>query len=294
MNLHWGTKQMLRVAVLTGWVSLCPGLGFGQSGTPVPEDSPVFNAFRQLEKQTDGYRVRMEMQASDPRMAQMMERAGMGGMDKIVKGNTTQVSMHMKVPATDVRGQVDDWEIKAVVRDGKGARLINSAAVPRLLKAQDANLDMQIAMMERQAASVVAQAFAGPMGGISAGVAAASMAASLVEAAELRKQAHDFFKWKCLDHAPQQAAHNDTSLLSDLKSLGDQPVDGVPHTAYEFYVRDSQNRLQGPVLLYVAKDSGLPKRIEMTDPQGHGSMQMNYDYGTLPEIEIPECLAKKQ
>lgn len=294
MNLHSGKKQILRVAVLTSCIALCPGLIFGQAGTPVPEDSPVFNAFRQLQKQTDGYRVRTGMQASDPRMAQMMQSAGMGAMEKIVKGNTTQVSMHMKVPATDIRGQVDDWEIKAVVRDGKGARLITSPAVPRLLKEMDANLAMQVAMMERQAASVVAEAFAGPMGGVSAAVAGASMAASLAEAAALRKDAHDFFKWKCLDNAPQQPANKDTSLLSDLKSLGDQQIDGVAHTAYEFYVRDSQNRLQGPVRLYVTKDTGLPRRIDMTDPQGRGSMQMTYEYGAMPEIEIPECLAKKQ
>jgi len=294
MNLHSGKKQMLRVAVLTGCITLCPGLAIGQAGAPVPEDSPVFNAFRQLEKQTDGYRMRMQMQASDPRMAQMMQSTGMGGMDKIVKGNTTQVSMHMKVPATDIRGQVDDWEIRAVVRDGKGARLITSAAVPRLLKEVDANIAMQMAMMERQAASVVAQAFAGPMGGISAAVAGASMAASMVQAVELKKEAHDFFKWKCLDNAPQQPANRDTSLLNDLRNLGDQQIDGAPHTAYEFYVHDNQNRMQGPVRLYVAKDTGLPKRIEMTDQQGHGTMQMNYEYGALPEIEIPECLAKKQ
>jgi hypothetical protein len=293
MNLHSGEKQMLRVVALTGCM-FCMGVAFGQTGAAVSEDSPVFNAFRQLERRTDGYRMRMQMQASDPRMAQMMQSAGMGGMEKIVKGNTTQVSMHMKVPATDVRGQVDDWEIKAVVRDGKGARLITSAAVPRLLKEMDANLAMQVAMMERQAASVVAEAFAGPMGGISAAVAGASMAASLAQAAVLKKDAHDFFKWKCLDNAPQQPATRDTSLLSDLKTLGDQPLDGVPQTAYEFYVRDSQNRLQGPVRLYVAKDTGLPKRIDMTDPQGRGSMQMNYEYSTMPEIEIPECLAQKQ
>src|SRR5690348_17049518 len=120
MNLHSGKKQMLRVAVLTGCITSSAGLALAQAGAPVSEDSPVFNAFRQLEKQTDGYRMRMEMLPSDPRMAQMMQSAGMGGMEKIVKGNTVQTSTHMKIPATDVRGQVDDWEVKAVVRDGKG------------------------------------------------------------------------------------------------------------------------------------------------------------------------------
>src|SRR5581483_5380376 len=215
MNMHSGKKQGLRVAVLTVCMTLCSGTGLAQAGTPVPEDSPVFNAFRQLEKQNDGYRMRMQMQPSDPRMAQMMQNMGMGVMEKIVKGNTIQTTGHMKFPAMDVPGQVDDWEVKAVVRDGKGARLFSTPAAPRLLKAQDANLDMQIAMVERQAASTIAQAFAGPMGGISAAVSAASMAASLAEAAQLRKQAHDFFKWKCLDNAPQLPANKDTTLLSD-------------------------------------------------------------------------------
>lgn len=291
MNLHACLGRSLRVAVLTG--SVCV-LAAAQSAVPGTEDNPVFTAFRQLEKQNDGYRVRTAMQSSDPRMAQMMQQAGMGAMEKIVKGNTTQVSMHMKVPATDMRGQVDDWEIKAVVRDGKGARLITSDAVPRLLKKIDANLAMQMAMMERQAASVVAQAFAGPMGGISAAVAGASMAASMVQAVELKHEAHDFFKWKCLDTAPQQTANKNPDVLSDVKNIGDQTIDGAPYAGYEFNVRDSQDRLQGPVRLYVAKDTGLPKRIDMTDPQGRGSMQMIYEYGTVPEIEIPECLAKKQ
>jgi len=108
MNFHSGKKQMVPFAVLAGYIALCSGFARAQAGLPVPEDSPVFTAFRQLEKQTAGYRMRMEMQASDPRMAQMMQSAGMGAMEKIVKGNTVQTSMHMKIPAMDVRGQVDD------------------------------------------------------------------------------------------------------------------------------------------------------------------------------------------
>jgi len=294
MTLHSGKNQICRVAVLAGCIALCSGYAEAQAGVPVSEDSPVFNAFRQLEKQAGGYRMRMEMQASDPRMAQMMQKMGMGGLEKIVKGNTTQTSMRMKIPATDVPGQVDDWEIKAVVRDGKGARIFSTPAAPRLLAAGDRNVAMQIAMLERQTPSMFAQALSGPMGGISAGVAAASMALSMAEVAKMTKEVHDFFKWKCMDNLPQPPATKDTSLLSDLKLLGDQPVDGTPHAGYEFYVRDNQNRMQGPVRLYVAKDTGLPKRIEMTDPQGHGTMVMNYEYSAVPDIEIPDCLAKRQ
>ncbi len=212
MNLHSGKKQMLRVAVLAGCIALCSGYAGAQAGVPVPEDNPVFNAFRQLEKQAGGYRMRMEMQASDPRMAQMMQTMGMGGMEKIVKGNTAQTSMRMKIPATDVPGQVDDWEIKAVIRDGRGARIFSTPAAPRLLAAGDRNLAMQMSILERQSGSIFAQALSGPMGGISAGVAAASMALSMAEVAKMSKDVHDFFKWKCIDNLPQQPATKDTNM----------------------------------------------------------------------------------
>jgi hypothetical protein len=37
----------------------------------------------------------------------------------------------------------------------------------------------------------------------------------------------------------------------------------------------------------------LPLRIEMTDPGGRGSVQMNYtDFGSPVQIEVPACLGK--
>jgi len=62
--------------------------------------------------------------------------------------------------------------------------------------------------------------------------------------------------------------------------------------AYEFFVNEN-GKSQGPVRLLVAKDSGLPVRIEMTDPQGHGSVHMDYtDFSKTAEIEVPDCLSK--
>jgi hypothetical protein len=41
----------------------------------------------------------------------------------------------------------------------------------------------------------------------------------------------------------------------------------------------------------VAKDSGLPMRIEMVDSGGAGGIQMNYSQLTGPaSIEIPACM----
>jgi len=257
----------------------------------------VFNAFRKLQDQP-GYRMRMVMESNDPRMAQMAAQGmGFGAMEKIVKGNTTQTSMHMKIPAMDVRGVIDDWEIRAVFQNGRGARLITSPAVPRILKYGDQMLAMQMAMMERQSASVIAQAAAqGPIGALSAGLAAGDMAMAAVEASLLSKKAHEFYSWQCLDQPAGRAADSKktTNLLTDLKSLGEESVDGTPANAYEFYTRDG-DQLRGPVHMDVTKDSGLPLRIAMTDPGGHGSMHMDYtDFGKVPDIEIPDCLKGQQ
>lgn len=285
-----------RLVLLAVCCGLCAitGNAFSQAGVPVAEDSPLYKAFNQL-KTVSGYRVTINMQTNDPRMAQMAASGmGMGNIEKVVQGNTTQVVTHMKVPATDARGALDDWEIRAVVKDGKGARIITSAAVPRLLKQNDQIIAMQMAMLEKQASTAMAQAMAqGPLGMVSAAMAGAQMAQGLAAAMMVRKVERDLFTWKCMSEMGQTGSKQGPAQLTDLRPVADQAVDGTAASAYEFYARDN-GRSQGPIRLLVAKDSGLPMRIEMNDPGGHGSMQMNYtDFNKTSPIEIPDCLAGK-
>jgi hypothetical protein len=45
--------------------------------------------------------------------------------------------------------------------------------------------------------------------------------------------------------------------------------------------------------LYVAKETGLPMRIGMTDPQARGGMQMDYfGFNQGGDIEVPACLGE--
>jgi hypothetical protein len=267
------------------------------AGVPVPEDSPVYNAFRQLEKQP-AYHLRMTMESKDPRMAQMAA-SGMGfaPMEMLVQGGTRQVTMHMRIPATDIRNTIDDWEIRSVVQNGKAARLITSPAVPRLLKLGEAQLQMQMAMLDMQASTAITRAMAGgPMGMMNAGMIAGTTALAHMQAARLEKKAKDFFSWQCVPGAGggDTSGQKNPNQLTDLRALGDQAVEGTAAAAYEFYTRE-RDQLRGPVRLYVAKDSGLPMRIEMNDPEGRGSMRMDYyDIGKTAEIEIPPCLANGQ
>jgi hypothetical protein len=281
---------MFAVPVIVAVLVVSP-LAFSQS-TATAEDSPVYKAFTQLKGQTS-YRMTINIESKDPRMAQMAAMGmGMGTIEKLVQGNTTQVVMHMKMPAMDQGGAMDDWEIRAVAKDGRAARLITSPAVPRLLKRGDQMLDMQMAMMEKQAATSVAQALAqGPLGAISAAVQGASAAASMAEVVALKRKAREFFSWQCIPGAGQPA-EKAAPQLTGLRAATDQKVGETNAAAYEFFVNEN-GKSQGPVRLLVAKDSGLPVRLEVTDPQGHGSVHMDYaDFSKTVQIEIPDCLSK--
>jgi hypothetical protein len=262
-------------------------------GVPVPLDSPIFQSFQKLEQQSV-YHERMTMVTSDPQMAQMMAQMGFGPTETTVAGDTRQVSIHMKMSAVDVPGQLDDWEIRAVSRNGRTARLITSPAVPRLLKLSDAMLAQQMAQQDQMASRAIAQSLAGgPMGAINAGLIGGVTITANVAALSMRKKAHDFYSWQCIPGSTEEPVNrNVPPPLTDLRVVGDQMLDGVPVTTYEFYVLDN-GEFHGPIRMHVAKDTNLPVRIEMSDPQMGGGMRMDYyDFNKGGPLEVPACLDK--
>ena len=62
----------------------------------------------------------------------------------------------MKIPASDLPGQVDDWEFKSVSKDGRAARLISSSASARFLKRTDAHLDKELFEVETMGERTIA------------------------------------------------------------------------------------------------------------------------------------------
>ena len=139
----------------------------------------------------------------------------------------------------------------------------------------------------------------GPMGIAGAAFSAAAATAAVAEAHAAKKQAHEFWEWSCMDGGGQTSrgdsaqGRRDAPPLTDLKILGDDTIDGVPVTGYEFYVREG-GQFHGPMQMHVAKESGLPMRITMNDPRAGGGMQMDYfGFNQGGDFEIPGCLAKR-
>jgi hypothetical protein len=262
-------------------------------GVPIPLDSAPMKAFQLLE-QHPVYHMRMALSAADPQMTQMLAQMGFAPMETTVSGGAKQVVMRMKMPATDVPGQVDDWEFRSVSKDGRAARLITSSGQERFLARTDAHLDKEMVEVEKMAARTIAQSLAqGPVGWARAAMAGAEAGMAAAELGKMRKTAHDFFKWQCITPPNRQPAdHTAPPPLTDLQAAGEQTLDGVAVTTYEFYVHE-KDQFYGPMRMHVAKDTGLPMRIEMADPQMRGgSMQMDYyDFDKGGDIEIPACLA---
>ena len=144
------------------------------------------------------------------------------------------------------------------------------------------------------ATSMARAAAEGPMGAIGAGMTAASVAMAHAEAPKMLKKEREMFSWRCRDVPPSdESGSKPTTNLTDLHPIGDQNVNGTMADGYEFY--DYENaKTQGTVRLFVAKDTGLPLRIEMADSSGVGGIQMNYVPLTGPaNIEVPACMNAK-
>ena len=263
-------------------------------GVPVPPDSPIFQAFEHLGQQSV-YRQKVTVTASDPRMQQMMEQMGFGTAETTTAGDLKQVSMHFKMP---IDGQPEDFELRTVRGNGRLAKKWSSPASGRILAKADAQIAKQLAQAEEQSAKSIARNLAnGPMGLVSSAVTAGSAAANAAAAARIRKQAHDFFEWTCMD-APDissaPAEKRQPPPLTDLRLIGDQTINGMAVTGYEFFVHEN-GKFHGPVQIYVTKDNGLPARMAMTmaDSQAGGSMQMDYyGFNQTGDFEVPACLSK--
>jgi hypothetical protein len=293
MKSRWLVSSAVGPLVLFAGVVTGASPALAQAGVPIPEDSPVYKAFTLLKSQPS-YHTVMNMQSNDPQMAKAAAMGmGFSPPDRIQQGDTSQVVMHMKFPAMDMPGSVDDWEIRAVARNGRAARMFSSPAIPRLKRMQEQQYAMQMAMLERQATTAIAQALAeGPFGAIRAGMLAGENIAFAAMMTHQLHKAEQFWDWKCVDQpAASGGGSQSKAQLTDAKLVGDDTVNGTAVTAYDFYAKDSSGT-HGPLRVFIAKDTSLPLRIHMDDPGGHGSIDMDYSYDQTASIEVPGCLGK--
>jgi hypothetical protein len=226
----------------------------------------------------------------------MQQMGGMDHFDKAtVKPDTQYITFHMSIPAIDLPGKSDDWEVRSVIKGKRMARKLDTPAEPRILALQEAAAAQQMAKVDMYAAMSLGEAaLGGPLGGISGAVQLASMAFSHAEAAAALKKGRQFFQWTCADApAGASARHSpDSVTFTDLVDLGERTDGDVPVHGYQFFVRE-QGQYHGPVEVDIARATGLPTRFVMSEPSMGATMVMRYsDYDRPATIELPPCLAK--
>ena len=120
------------------------------------------------------------------------------------------------------------------------------------------------------AASAIARAAAeGPMGAIGAGMTAAATALAHVEVPRMLKKQRDMFSWQCRD-LPQSNGHGRRIQANpNLYRPAPHRRPERERHRWRMAMSSTTTKTRRPRVrstCFVAKDTGLPLRIEMVDP----------------------------
>ncbi len=129
----------------------------------------------------------------DPQMVQMMAQFGMTPFETTVAGDTKMVVMHMKLPAMDIPGQVDDWEIRGVPgmwSRGQADYLPAQPRAPRIEAASDAKFAKRMEEMNKSAAQAVQSLASGPWAGQDSAATAGATAMADAIYPQMQKKVH--------------------------------------------------------------------------------------------------------
>jgi hypothetical protein len=98
-------------------------------------------------------------------------------------------------------------------------------------------------------------------------------------------------QWTCRDAKPEKADTASPPHLLNAKATGKAKVGSEAANSYEFSIQDEESRMEMPVTLYVSASSGLPLKLEMSQPEATMVMEY-YDFDAPIQIEVPGCMKK--
>jgi hypothetical protein len=108
---------------------------------------------------------------------------------------------------------------------------------------------------------------------------------------EKEKEGASLNQWTCRDAKVEKAEKTSLPNLMKAKATGSGMVGAEKAKIYSFSVVDEESKREIPMTLYVSAASGLPLKIEMSQPEGSISMEY-YDINAPITIDIPECMKK--
>jgi hypothetical protein len=96
-------------------------------------------------------------------------------------------------------------------------------------------------------------------------------------------------QWTCRDAKVKQSDKAHSPNLMNAKATGTAMVGGEKARTYNFSVADEQSKKEMPMTLYVSASTGLPLKIEMSQPEGSMCMEY-YDFNAPITIDVPACM----
>jgi len=285
----------------------------------------ILAAFTKL-GQVKGYRIRTTV-TPGKQYAQQMEMAKQMGLDMatkpmeqdVINPDTRRVTMVIPMmsmggtPNLSDMGAMKNMAKNMAPGGGMGGMMpkvtqvkmygVTTAAgmatymdCPDCEKSMDESMRKQLEEQRKQMAqNLLRTALGGPEGLVSAAVGAASEAAfeaAAPKVMEHEKQQASLNRWECRGGAEKPAAAATTRPnFLHVKAGGTSKVGAEDAKTYQFSVMDESSHKEMPMTLYVSASSGLPLKIEMSQPEGSMSMEY-YDVNAPIDIPVPDCLKK--
>jgi hypothetical protein len=302
------------------WI-LCAILTTAEVFAQSPSDE-IMAAFTKL-SQVKSYRIRTTVTPSK-QYAQQMEMAKQMGFDmatkpmeqEVVNPDTRRITMVIPMmsmggmPNLSNMGDMKNMPknmppmggVMPKVTQVKMYGVTTAAGMATYMDCPDCEKSMDEAMRQQleeqrkqMAKNLLRTVLSGPDGLVSAAVGTASETAFEAAAPKMMehgKQQASLNRWECQGGAekPSAAATTRPNFLH-VKAGGTARVGAEETKTYQFSVMDESSHKEMPMTLYVSASSGLPLKIEMSQPEASMSMEY-YDVDTAIDIPVPDCLKK--
>jgi outer membrane lipoprotein-sorting protein len=306
-----------QIIIITLFVILVSSQAFGQNA-----NDEIMAAFSKLDG-IKSYRIKTSLTPSG-QYAQQMEMVKQMGMDMVMKPMVQEVvnpnlrKITMDVPVLSTGGmpsmsnmedmknmpqsmpptggmQMKAYRMKMYgVSNGSG--MATYLDCPECQKAIDDSMRQQMReYLKSLTMSLLRSIAGGPQSAIAPAITSL-IAPALQESVgrmmiEQEEKAASLNQWTCRNVKVEKADKTSPPNLMNAKATGNATIDGEKAKTYIFSVVDEQSKKEMPMTLYVSASSGLPLKIEMSQPQGSMSMEY-YDINAPIKIDVPECMKK--
>jgi hypothetical protein len=310
-------RHRTQIFLVTLFFILGTSQAFGQNA-----NDEIMASFSKLEG-LNSYRIKTTMIPSS-QFAQQMEIAKQMGMDMVMKPMVQEVvnpnlrKITMEVPVLSTAGMpsmADKQNMKNMPKNmppmggmqmkayrmnmygvSNGSGIATYLDCPECQQAIDDAMRQQMREYLKNLTMSLLRSIAGGPQAVLASAITSAIAPALQESVgrmmiEKEEKEMSLNQWTCRDAKVEKSDKTSPPNLMNAKATGSALVGAEKAKSYRFSVVDEQSKREMPVTLYVSASSGLPLKIEMSQPQGSMSMEY-YDINAPIAINLPDCMKK--